>query len=93
MMELSRMNVKSVASSLVTFVVGVILIAIIVSFLLGMMVSPRRNEPRTIIVERPNYRGWWGHYGAGLPGWGGHVGPRYPPPPPPHPKPPAQPTP
>lgn len=85
MMVTSRMNIKSAATSLVTFVVGVILISILVSVLLVIFYGPSTREPRTIIIERPDYyRGWWGHYGAGLPGWGG---PKHMPPPPPHPKP------
>ena len=86
MMAPSRMlNSKS---SLV-WLGGVFLLALLVSsltvYFLGPMLQPQST---TVVVERPwwnNYRGWWGHYGAGLPGWGG---PKVPPPPSPHPKPP-----
>lgn len=87
MMGTSRMlNTKSVTSIAGLFL-GVIFLAILVSTLTVMLYGPSTKEPTTVIVERPrwnNYRGWWGHYGAGLPGWGG---PKYPPMPPPHPKP------
>ena len=66
-------------------IVGVILLAIVVSSLTVLLYGPQTTQ-RTVIVESPrwnNYRGWWGHYGAGLPGWGG---PKFPTPPAPHPK-------
>jgi hypothetical protein len=80
------MNVGSSALPIVYLILGVILLSIIVSSLTVFLYGPKPTE-RTVVIERPwnNYKGWWGHYGAGLPGWGG---PRYPPPPSPHPKPP-----
>lgn len=74
-------------SSSVLLVVGVFVLSITVSLLTTLFLTPK-EKPTTVIVERPwwnNYRGWWGYYGAGLPGWGG---PKYPPRPSPHPKPP-----
>lgn len=75
-------------SSGILLVVGVLVLSVIVSTLTVLFYGPSTREPTTVVVERPwytNYRGWWGHYGGGLPGWGG---PHYPPPPAPHPKPP-----
>jgi hypothetical protein len=86
------MNLPSIAKSLLTLLGGVFLLAMIVSFLLGFYLAPRTPEVSTIYVEQPrgmNYKGWWGHYGAGIPGWGG---PHIPPPPSPHPKPPSPPA-
>ncbi len=86
MMATSRMSIVSIVTSLATFVGGVILISILVSVLLVIFYGPATREPRTIIIERPDhYKGWWGHYGAGIPGWGGHS---FPPRPAPHPRPP-----
>lgn len=67
---------------------GVLFLSVLVSTLTVFLYGPKTREPTTIVVERPSWRrypGWWGHYGAGLPGWGG---PKVPPPPSPHPKPP-----
>ena len=77
------MNIKSALGSIATFVVGVFLLSIFVSLFLGYFFGSTMRKPSTtIVVERPdNYRGWWGHYGSGLPGWGG--GPRFPGPMPP----------
>ena len=81
------MNVGKSVMPILYLVAGVVLLSVVVSTLLVLLYGPQSTE-RTIVVERPwwnNYRGWWGHYGAGLPGWGG---PKYPHPPAPHPKPP-----
>ena len=80
------MNIKSAVSSVGSLVLGVFALAIIVSLILGYSVGSSIRKPdTTIVVQRPDsYRGWWGYYGAGLPGWGG---PKFPPPPFPHPKP------
>ena len=86
------MNFKSTGLPILTLLVGVILLSIFVSTMVVLLYGPSSTE-RTVIVEQPywrNYRGWWGHYGAGLPGWGG---PKFPPPPSPHPKPPMPPPP
>ncbi len=86
MMVSSRMNLQGLLPILY-LVVGVVLLSVVVSTLTILLYGPKSTE-RTIVVERPgwnSYRGWWGHYGAGLPGWGG---PKIPPPPSPHPKPP-----
>lgn len=89
MMALSRMNIKSAVNSVTTVVGGLLLFVIGISLVLGFYIGSSMQKPSTtVVVERPgmnNYRGWWGSYGAGLPGWGG---PKYPPMPPPHPKPP-----
>ena len=88
MMATSRMFNTKTSLSVVGLLVGVVLLAILVSTLTVMLYGPPR-QPTTVIVERPwwhNYRGWWGYHGAGLPGWGG---PKYPPRPHPHPKPPS----
>lgn len=87
MMAHSRMNAPKSIGPVVTLLVGVVILAILVSSLTVFLYGPTTRET-TVVVERPwwnNYRGWWGQYGAGLPGWGGR---KYPPPPSPHPKPP-----
>lgn len=72
-------------SSHIVFVILILALAGVVSLVTTLFFSQPKTT--TVYVERPgwNYRRWWGHYGAGLPGWGG---PKYPPPPSPHPKPP-----
>lgn len=66
------MNIKSAAQSIATFVIGVILLAILVSLFLGFFFGSAMRKPSTtIIVENPDsYKRLWGHYGAGIPGWG-----------------------
>jgi hypothetical protein len=68
--------------------IGMLLVGVFILSLLVSYLMPRQEKITTIYVEQPswrNYHGWWGHYGAGLPGWG--HGRSLPPPPPPHPKP------
>ena len=86
MMVHSRMNSTKTVLPIVYLIIGVIVLAILVSSLTVFFYGPSTRET-TVVVDRPwrnNYRGWWGYYGAGLPGWGG---PKYPPMPSPHPKP------
>ena len=81
------MNVGKSGLSIAYLIGGVILLSIVVSSLVVFLYGPQTTQ-RTVVVESPlwnNYRGWWGYYGAGLPGWGG---PKYPSSPAPHPKPP-----
>lgn len=77
------LNTKTISSGIV-LLLGVVLLAAIVSFL-SFLFYGRQKEPTTIIVERPVYR-----YG-GLPGYGFHPRP-YPKPSAPPAQPPAPPA-
>lgn len=72
------MNIQNIVTSVGTLVLGVFGLAIVVSLLLGYFFGSSMRKPTTIVVESPDsYKRWWGHYGAGLPGWGS-VGPTHP---------------
>ena len=87
------MDTKTLSSGIV-LVLGVVALAFVVTLVTNLFFSQPKTT--TVIVQRPgwnNYRGWWGHYGGGLPGWGGPKHRPSPSPPSQPPQPPANPSP